>query len=691
MISSVALAAVLGFLFCWDSGSGEEFVPKFGPFPRLATTPEELQEIKAAPDFEKVRDGAVRRAEPLVKEPVLVPEEWGDWIFYYANPKTGGSLEAISRTEHRDRATGEIFTDRKIVDAYTTILHGRANTAARNLGWAYAYSGDDRFAEGVKRILTKLADVYHTFPKRRDRWGRNGFLAQLGGRRYCQSLSEAVGVIALAKAYDLTRNSKVWTEDVVRHVEEDFFRPTADTLSYTTFPHNHQSWYNAGLMSIASVLGDAQMVNRVLNMRRGFLYQLEHNVDADGMWNEGTMAYHNYALQALVELVDGARRLGIPMHEDRRFRSLIEAPLKYCYPNGQLPAINDSDRSNVRSFNRHFLWAWKVYGDPLFARAYAGGNAKKLKELLGEDAEVGQVLETRSIDLKGIGLMVLRRGAGKSAVTVMLDYGAHGAAHGHPDKMNLIIFANGREWLFDPGRLSYRYPEYKTYYTKTAAHNTVIIKGRSQRPDDGELLFMDVRDGYAACGAESRGAYSPSVLRRYLLVTEKLLIDVFEVILRRKAQIDWLAHAAVPELEPVGDYGEPKPGAEVGKRDGYQHFSDAHSRKVAGPSQWEFVAKGDLKLRLWIDGLEKEQIITARRYGYSKSERTPCLIRRVKSRLVKFVTVYDLTGSGDYISAVEAPEGKALKVGVVTRDGTWAVEFSTKGVSASITETIAEE
>ena len=42
--------------------------------------------------------------------------------------------------------------------------------------------------------------------------------------------------------------------------------------------NNHQTWYNAGLMAIGSVLGDAKLVDKVLHMRGGYYFQLEHSL-----------------------------------------------------------------------------------------------------------------------------------------------------------------------------------------------------------------------------------------------------------------------------------------------------------------------------------------------------------------------------------------------------------------------------
>ena len=68
-----------------------------------------------------------------------------------------------------------------------------------------------------------------------------------------------------------TRGAGCWDDARRRHVEADLFRATADTLLVSNLDiNNHQTWFNAGLMSIASVLGDRELVEKVLTMRGGY-------------------------------------------------------------------------------------------------------------------------------------------------------------------------------------------------------------------------------------------------------------------------------------------------------------------------------------------------------------------------------------------------------------------------------------
>jgi len=657
--------------------------PVFPKPPRLAATQKELDERKGAPDFEKVKKGAVNAGQKLLKNPVTIPDGPGNWYFYYACPDCGAYLKPLSPTEHQCPQCKKTYGDERTVGAYRCTLHYNLERAVEQLGWAYAYSGDDRYAAEVKRILSALADAYDTYPERWDRWGRKGFLAHLGGRRYAQSLDEAVGVIKLAKGYDLTRNSTVWSDKDRKHVEDDFFRLTAATLlRFNQGINNHQTWYNAGLMAIASVLADAEMVEKVLTMPGGFNYQLERSIGSDGLWYEGTIAYHNYALQAMVHIVEAGRRMGLKLHEEPKFKAMILGPLRAAYPSGQFPAINDSDYSHIGSFRGRFLWAWKLYREPVFAQAYAQGDAKIVHKLLGEKAAVEWPLFPGSTNLSDAGLMRMQVGAGAQAACVFLDYGLHGGGHGHFDKLNVVLYAMGREWMLDPGRLTYSHKEYKTWVKHTAAHNTVALGGRSQGATKGRLLWFKSGEGWAACAAESKGAYTGATLTRYLLLTEGMLVDVFDVAAGKTTQVDWFAHAVSSAARPVEERGEGAAEA-PGTGSGYEHLTDGRAWEVEGDSHWDFVGADGKKLRLLLVGDAAEKVFVANGIGYRINQKVPCLIRRRRAQRTRFVTIYDLTGDASGIRKATATPAGVPAVHVETPAGAWNVTFGADSVTVA--------
>jgi len=652
----------------------------FPPHPRLAISASELAAQRQGDNFPAVRDAAVKRAQPLLDSPLELPQGFGSWVFYYACPDDGATLKALSPTEHQCPRCMKKYNDERTIAAHRCQMHYALERGALRLGWAYAYANDDRYAAQARRILLHLADAYDYYPARQDRWGRTGWFAPLGGRRYVQSLDEAVGVIRLAKAYDLCRDSSVWTDADRQHVENDFFRATAKTLLvFNQGINNHQTWYNAGLMAIGSVLGDEELINKVLSMRGGFRDQLQRSLGDDGLWYEGAMAYQNYALQAMVEIVDAGRRLGLQLEEEPRFILLLGSSLKATYPNGMYPAINDSDPVSFRSFGWSYDWAWKTYGDLKFAQAAAWGNPAKLKRLLGEEATPQWPLETKSINLPDAGLAVLRAGEGADQACVFFDYGQHGGGHGHFDKLNITLFANRREWLLDTGRIGYTHKEYKTWVKHTVAHNTVVIDQKDQWASTGRLLWLETNDEWSAVAAECKHANTGVMLRRWLWLSPNMLVDVYDVSCDKPATIDWLAHAVTQPIQPVGNItGKP---AKLGDGPGYAHLTEGISWPVRKASAWDFPA-GKLRLRLWAADTADETF-TAVGIGANPQQKAPAFLRRVQGDHARFVTVYDLSGDAGYVQSAAITPAAAATVAITTMQGRVQVEFTEQGVSSS--------
>jgi hypothetical protein len=156
-----------------------------------------------------------------------------------------------------------------------------------------------------------------------------------------------------------------------------------------------------------------------------------------------------------------------------------------------------------------------------------------------------------------------------------------------------------------------------------------------------------------------------------------MLVDVFEVSAEGPTQVDWFAHALSDRVEPVEGLGEGEP-ASPGNADGYQHLTDARRWLVTGASRWDFVT-ADRRLRLWLADTGAEQVFAATGIGYWVNQKVPCLVRRHTGNDVRFVTVYDLSGSGQYVRAVEPSEGAAL--GVQAADGAWDIKFGMGGLT----------
>lgn len=641
----------------------------FPPRPRVLYSPAELAALKSDPARGADRTNIVRRAGKLLEKGLTVPVKEGDWIFYYACPGDGSTLRPETDERHVCPKCKRVFTDERTAAAYRTRLYNELEQNLETLATAYAVSGELTYAAPVREALLSLAQTWPTLT-RHDRWGRTGLLAVVGGRRFCQLLDEAVSLITLAGAWDLVADAACFSAEDRALIEKQLFRlPARELCALEAFAgsrNNHQTWFNAAYTVTGLALGDEALLRRGLEGGAGLRWQLEHSVTADGLWYEGALAYHFYALQAIMKTLDAARTAGLDFSGDARLKSLWLGPLQLAYPDGRCPVFHDSDPLSLAAHKKCFEWGARYFNDP----SLAAGNPA----LLG------------STNLAGIGVAVLRRGSGSAAACLMLDYGIHGDSHGHPDKLNLVLYALGRELLLDPGRISYSVPEYKTWCRTTVAHNTVVLNGRDQRPDTGRLLYYSDTPAASGVLALSGGAYPGTQLRRFLILTGDLLIDVFSVTRSEKGLTDWIVHGRGTLTGPPGLQSREAPLKEP---DGYAHLTGLQEgAPVQRPLPFTFTLGTDTCWRIWAVGdAPGDAIVTGSGLGYTTQDKVPFLLRRHIGGTVCFPTVYDLSGRGLVTNVALLPvsennrllssaEAVALRVDTSSGSRLFAVDLS---------------
>ena len=628
-----ALMLVLVCLFALARGQGAPVT--FAAHPRLQYTTEELAAWKADPARQGELTALLARADRIVQNGLTVPKESGQWIFYYACPKDGARLRAESPERHVCPTCGAVYTDARTVAAYRCVLHNQLDSDIDTLGLAYALSGDVKYAVPARAALLELARLYPTW-ERHDRWGRTGLLAVVGGRRYAQLLDESTSLITLAQGYDLLANAPCISAADRQIIEEQLIREVArDILAHQFFieaQNNHRTWFNAAYANAGVAIGDAALVRESVDGASGLRWQLEHSVGADGLWYEGTMAYQFYALSAIESTVDAVRRVGIDFRDNARLKSLWLGPLNLAYPNGQLPVMHDSDPGSLADRRDYYRWAYDYFHEPRFA-ALAGVKV--------DGAPAQAVLH--SDNLAGMGVAVLRRGSGPQASCALIDYGQHGGHHGHPDKLNLLLFALGNELLPDIGRISYSVPEYETWARTTVAHNTLTLGEHNQQPDTGRLIYFSDAADYAAALTASDGAYPGYALRRFTVLTDTLLIDVLAVRGAQSTHCDSVLHAiGIPSTAlPLTERIEP-----LGKDGGYQHLSQLRTGAGAARMDFTFTLPNKSAYRLCCLGDESTSVFTGQGIGYHLTERVPFVLRRREASATAFITVIDLSGDG---------------------------------------------
>jgi hypothetical protein len=131
--------------------------------------------------------------------------------------------------------------------------------------------------------------------------------------------------------------------------------------------------------------------------------------------------------------------------------------------------------------------------------------------------------------------------------------------HAHADAASFIVYAGGEPLLMDPGTCSYTRPEYRSYYTESTAHNTVLLDGEGQARSDGQrgakspgrlYSFLDAPNArYILADATGPFAHLYKRFLRHFVWLDDVIIFVDDLLAHKAGHFEWLFHGdTTPEF-----------------------------------------------------------------------------------------------------------------------------------------------
>lgn len=483
-----------------------------------------------------------------------IPSEAGWWLHLYACDRHGCELvrrEADGVLSHFCPVCGKKFESDEIEGSWLQQKHDRAANAARDLAFLDALNPDPSKAAAAIRILNHYSGLY---PKKRlfGKWFGKG-------RMTGTVLNEATWIIPLAMAADMLRSTKRADKKMMRKWFVRLFLPCAELMIVQVqITHNIRCWLNAAIGCIGYLYDDPALIYDAVDGYYGFHKQLEKGVTSDGMWFEGSMGYHFYALQALLILTEAAKRNDNDLSGDKSFGHMLEISSKISMPDGRMPSVNDfaygrkppmaiiptmllqdlsaTDRSLAEKRLDDFVKApvETLVADASFVTNWGRFLLDLPKALSLKPSEPVPLWGDRTI-LPEAGLGIIRDKEAKHFI--MLKFGAHGGCHGHFDKPGLLYSWNNHDILIDPGTTLYSSPLYQEWYRSTLAHNTFAIDGARQEPSTGRLL----REGRNLIAVEA-SPYNGVKAERTVSLLENGLEDKWKISCEKARRIEIMYH-----------------------------------------------------------------------------------------------------------------------------------------------------
>jgi hypothetical protein len=596
--------------------------------PSIACTGRELARLKAAFRESGLKAEAVRRvvesAQSVLDREIVFPPRGGQHNQWYQCDRCQVALETVSPTRHRCPKCGRIYSGPPYDDVIFSKVHARNMEDMANSAWAYALTGEERFAEFAAKILIGYAERYESYPYHTNR-ADPADRSPSGGHIEEQTLGEASMMARrIAPGYDLIYDSEVLSEVDRELIREGLFLPMlANIDKYKAGKSNWQTWHNAAMLAGGAVIGEFQYVTRAIsNPQNGFAFQMVNSVTDDGMWYENSWGYHFYTLDALVSTAESARRIGIDLWSHPNLKKMFILPAYYTMPNGALPRFGDDVNSSAQRVPQLMEPAYAVYRDARI-QTLLPRNPNWYSVMYGRrtDAQPPEPIQMESIVFESAGHGILR-GGGELGLATVETFGPFGGFHGHFDKLSFVFYAMGRELGVDPGRArsqAYRLPIHRDWYRASLSHNVVLVDRKSQQPAEGELVFFGANGGYSALVTRCRSAYENVDHRRMLCQTPTYLVVIDFLTAENERQFDWVYHnrgdVLRSSLDMVpGTFGQPFPGME--------YLDQLRGAVVKSDVRLEFVGDG-VSTHLYLKGEWQDQLWLGTGPGATIEERIP--------------------------------------------------------------------
>lgn len=507
-------------------------------------------------------------------------------------------------------------------------------------GRLFLITGEQKYRDYIVEMLSAYANVYPTLESNISRDSNPP------GKIFHQTLNENMWMLYASCAYSCIYHTL--SEEQKSLIEDNLFKQMIK-LFVVTYGHDFDIVHNHGLWAVAAVgicgyaINDQASVDKALyglkndSKSGGFLAQLAQLFSPDGYYMEGPY-YHRFSLRPIYIFAEAIERrqpeIKIYQFNNSVIKTTSYAVFKTAFPDGTLPALNDSSKS-ISIDDEGVIMATSVcfhryeQTDTLLGMANHQQNVwvhvsgKTLSDAV-DTAENIQPFDWGSLFVndgpkgeKG-GLGILRHRDEKNDDTMALIwFGQHGSDHqyhsaldhGHYDGLHLSVFNRGHEVLRDYGfgrwvniepKFGGRYiPENTSYCKQTVAHNTVTVDQKTQNHFDtalaesrfGSRVFFNA-DNKALQGISGRiqGYYDGVDMQRSVLLAElegfekPLVIDIYRITSEQEHQYDLPVHYAGQIIRADFSYHAANTLKPMGADNGYQHLWNLGSGKVQGSS-----------------------------------------------------------------------------------------------------------
>lgn len=205
---------------------------------------------------------------------------------------------------------------------------------------------------------------------------------------------------------------------------------------------------------------------------------LKTDILEDGVHRERSIHYHMITLRNFLGCRINAARYGaaFPSGFDERLERACEFALHSHRPDGGIPAFSDSDAGSYLDL---LALAADLFHRPDFLFAATQGRRGTAPQVPASFPCGGYFVQRSNWNSDAEEFTAARH--------LIWDCGPVGeGGHGHYDALHFEMTAGGKPLIIDPGRYTYSEapPNWRRWFKRTKAHNTICVDGLDQTPYD---------------------------------------------------------------------------------------------------------------------------------------------------------------------------------------------------------------
>lgn len=440
--------------------------------------------------------------------PLTLPAGRGGWWHHYVCSAHGVALDPIGLTSGKFPGAGApcrygcLIGTEQVQDAWTVLAH---QECARQIV-VLARSTDPECRRAAARLLEEYADRYAETPAEHE--DAAGWM--LRGRLFQQALTEAIWAVRIAEAAMALDAVAPRVRRLLDSLAEAAARGRRELVEQNKFTANYTAWLNAAGTLCTS---DREW----LEGPHGTFEHVLAVTGEDGWEWEASTYYHAFVLRAHLLALRQRRDDELPEPVLARLRAMVGALCAVRTPGGELPALHDGPYAAEVGVDAEYGELWALVAE----RGWPTPPPSRPVTVFAH-----------------AGYAVLRAGG----VHAIVDFGPHGGAHGHRDKLALYLYGSTASWQPDPGQVPYGHPTWRQHYAATAAHPTFQVDGEEQAECAG--ILIDTDETSVTIGADA--AYPGVRARRRLEIRDGTLVDSLTVHTDSPRRVSLLLRPDVP-------------------------------------------------------------------------------------------------------------------------------------------------